>query len=271
MQFFTLALSLLAATSSAFFMHRPHFLDFRSPSDLDVAFMEADLATRSTNTFSRIKSRSYCATRNDITADIGALPPPTVGLSLYHIAAGRGTQNYSCPAEASPDSAPIQLGAKAILFNITCLKAAPLTTPFNKLYTRLATGAIPQDGNPNESGHHFFTNGNVTATFNLHTDYLTGNLGISFSTKTANVSAPADAAKGPDGSDAVSWLKLTTIGDTPKPAGSPGVKIATADQVGDVQEIYRLNTVGGSAPKTCEGLVGTTFEKQYTAEYWFWH
>ena len=252
-------------------MHRPRFIDFQSPSDIDVAFMNADLAIRSTYSNSRTRNGVYCHSRDDIATNFGSLPPPSEGLAVYHVAAGRGTQNYTCPAGVSPESAPQAIGAKAILFNITCVKSITNSKVFDNLFTRLNSNPIPEDGNPNESGHHYFTNGNTTATFNLHTEYLTGNLGISFSSKQANVSAPTTALKGADGSDAVPWLKLATMGDTPKPAGNPAVKIATADQVGGVKEIYRVNTAGGAAPKTCDGLVGTTFERQYSAEYWFLH
>ena len=146
-------------------------------------------------------------------------------------------------------------------------------TIFQNLFTSVTKNSIPVEGNPHESGHHYFTNGNVTATFNLHTDYLTGNLGISYATKTANISAvsgPTGPQLGPDGSSPVPWLKLTTIGNIPKPPSAPATIQAT-DNIGNVKEVYRLNTAGGAAPKTCEGHEGKNFTQQYAAEYWFLH
>ena len=38
---------------------------------------------------------------------------------------------------------------------------------------------------------------------------------------------------------------------------------------GDYKSVYRLNTAGGVAPKTCDGITGD-FTVPYAAEYWFW-
>ncbi|CAI4213000.1 unnamed protein product [Parascedosporium putredinis] len=57
----------------------------------------------------------------------GSLPPATLpapsspsGLSLQHVAIGRGTQNYTCDP-ADPSAAPKAAGAVAILYDATCL------------------------------------------------------------------------------------------------------------------------------------------------------
>lgn len=113
-------------------------------------------------------------------------------------------------------------------------------------------------GNLVLSGHHYFPDV-TTPTFNLHTK--ASNYGIYFAKRVANTTAPADAPKGPDGAAAVPWLKLAV--ETPPEATS------AADTAGNVQEIYRVNTAGGSAPKTCAGMPAS-FQVEYSAEYWFY-
>lgn len=110
------------------------------------------------------------------------------------------------------------------------------------------------------SGHHYFTD-STTPTFNLVWD--TTNYGIFFSKKVSNVTAPASAAVGPDGSQAVPWLKL----EVESPVAP--LTIEGKDLVPSVKEIYRVNTAGGAAPATCAGMP-TAFSKQYAAEYWFY-
>jgi hypothetical protein len=68
--------------------------------------------------------------------------------------------------------------------------------------------------------------------------------------KNASSNAPADAPKGTNGLGSVTWLKLTAVS-------------------GAYKEVYRLNTAGGMAPKTCEGAKGT-FTVEYATEYWFY-
>lgn len=137
-----------------------------------------------------------------------------------------------------------------------------------------APAVAVQDPNPNRSeskpihplgsgsvlsGHHYFTD-STTPTFNLVWD--TTNYGIFFSKKTFNVTAPATAANGTDGSKAVPWLKL----EVESPVAP--LTIEGKDLVPNVKEIYRVNTAGGAAPATCAGMP-TAFSKQYAAEYWF--
>lgn len=102
------------------------------------------------------------------------------------------------------------------------------------------------------SGHHYFID-LTTAYFNLDTsshDYGTGAF------KKVNASAAPDGAavgQGGQGYGAVPWLKLN----------------AKNAQGQNMQEVYRLNTAGGQAPKTCEGQ-DKSFEIEYAAEYWIW-
>jgi hypothetical protein len=69
--------------------------------------------------------------------------------------------------------------------------------------------------------------------------------------KDAASSAPVGAPKGPNGLGSVAWLKLTAT-------------------EGDYKEVYRINTAGGQAPKTCEGMEGN-FEVEYSTLYYFWN
>ncbi|KAK0253964.1 hypothetical protein B0A54_11642 [Friedmanniomyces endolithicus] len=185
------------------------------------------------------------------------LPAPAPGLSLSHVAIGRGTQNYTCDI-TNATAIPSAVGAKATLFNVSCLAA---DTP--ALLARLPSIALDlpipsSDGDDSSpayqdiSGHHFFLDA-TTPFFDLDTtlhQYGTGQF------KKANSSAaPSDAALGTNGQGfgSVTWLKLDA-----------------KDAAGQVlQEVYRLNTAGGQPPKTCQGMAAA-FEVQYSAEYWIW-
>lgn len=172
------------------------------------------------------------------------LPAVSSGLSVYHIAIGRGTQNYTC-ADSTSASIPVAVGAVANLYNASCIAASNpqqlsaipdmiLNVDLDEL-----DGEIPD--NFIQSGVHYFST-KTTATFDLR------NYGFTNSNKIASV--PAPASKIP----AVPWLKLEF-----NPIG----------EVGSVREIYRLNTAGGTPPATCAGMAGA-FEVQYSAEYWFY-
>ncbi|KAF6238484.1 hypothetical protein HO173_003452 [Letharia columbiana] len=54
------------------------------------------------------------------------LPPPSQGLTVYHVALGRGLQNYTCPLDAGSSDVPIALGAVANLYNTTCMASVPI-------------------------------------------------------------------------------------------------------------------------------------------------
>jgi hypothetical protein len=76
-------------------------------------------------------------------------------------------------------------------------------------------------------------------------------IGFAPCAKNNSVPAPAGASVGQGGvgAGAVPWLKLVTrLGAT-----------------GGLEEVYRINTAGGSAPATCAGMPAT-FEVQYAAE-----
>jgi hypothetical protein len=171
-------------------------------------------------------------------------------LTLKHVAVGRGTQNYTCDT-TNATAAPVQIGAMATLFNASCIASTypDLITLITKMALQFTlTTDETQLGPANLaiSGQHFFTN-TTTPFFNLDRPSLA--LGEAPCAKLNSTAAPADAPKGPNGSAAVPWLKLQ----------------ARAGATGNLEEVYRLETAGGSAPATCGGMPAT-FEVQYSAE-----
>ncbi|RFU35742.1 hypothetical protein B7463_g608, partial [Scytalidium lignicola] len=185
------------------------------------------------------------------------LPPPSAGLTLKHVAIGRGTQNYSC-ATSDSSTVPAAIGAVATLYNASCVAStyADILTMLPRVALEFNLTSTTQreliPSNLEISGHHFFTT-TTTPFFNLDTPAQS--LGEAPCSKNNTVSAPANAPIGQNnaGFGAVAWLKLVT---------KPGA-------TGGLQEIYRLNTAGGNPPPTCAGMP-STFEVQYGAEYWFY-
>lgn len=191
-----------------------------------------------------------------------ALPDVTPGLILKHVAIGRGTQNYTCDT-TNTTAAPTATGAVATLFNASCIAAtypdllnmlprvsmafnltASASYPKNLLPTSTNTRLAP--GNYVISGHHFFID-STTPFFTLDTDTL--KLGVIPCSKKAAVAAPADAPTGQQGEKAVPWLKLS----------------AKEGATGRLQEVYRVETAGGSAPSTCSGMPAS-FQVEYSAQ-----
>ncbi|KAH9826359.1 Protein of unknown function (DUF3455) [Teratosphaeria destructans] len=184
------------------------------------------------------------------------LPSPASGLSLHHVAIGRGTQNYTCDLSNST-AIPVAIGAKATLFNVSCIAAdqPELLSRLPEIALNLPIPDTRDKSSPaylDMSGHHFFTN-LTTAYFDLDTS--TNAYGQGAFKKVNSTDAPSDAMVGQygKGHGAVAWLKLNTI-----------------DGKGEIlQEVYRLNTAGGMQPKTCTGMAAE-FEIEYSAEYWIW-
>ncbi|KAL8940487.1 MAG: hypothetical protein Q9211_002248 [Gyalolechia sp. 1 TL-2023] len=206
-------------------------------------------------------SPSSCNIASAKMPSIPGLPPVTPGLSLYHVAIGRGTQNYTCDI-AHPSTAPVAAGATAILYNTTCISCiAP--EALEMLPSSSLLVPTPKENKPLfpalalTSGNHYFSD-LTTPTFNLHT--AKANFGIQFTKLLTKVPVPDDKQQlGQDQSEAVAWLKLSS---TNAPEG-------LASDSSSVKEIYRVNTAGGSPPKTCDASPAS-FEVQYAAEYWFW-
>jgi len=183
------------------------------------------------------------------------LPAPAAGLALHHVAIGRGTQNYTCSSNAT--APPTAVGAVATLYNASCIASTypDLLLTLPNLALQFPTPAPPlalAASNLMVSGHHYFSNG-TTPVFDLNT--AAGKLGSVACAKNSSTPAPvgASAGVGGKGYGAVPWLRLLT-----------------RDAQGNLQEVYRMNTAGGTAPPTCEGIVNTSFEVQYAAEYWFY-
>jgi hypothetical protein len=182
------------------------------------------------------------------------LPPPAAGLTLSHVAIGRGIQNYTCDL-TNATAVPTAIGAVASLFNVSCIAAS---TPdlLSKLPGIALDLPVPTSTDSNSpanqdlSGHHYFLDA-TTPFFNLDTtlhQYGTGAFKKSNST-----AAPTDAPLGQfgQGNGSVAWLKLDA-----------------KDSSGQIfQEVFRVNTAGGNPPKMCTGMPAA-FEVEYAAEYW---
>ncbi|KAI1654872.1 hypothetical protein F4813DRAFT_190713 [Daldinia decipiens] len=183
------------------------------------------------------------------------LTPPSPGLILKHVAIGRGTQNYTCDT-TNATAVPVAAGAVATLFNASCVASTypDLLNLLPKLALQfnLTAQEDARMGPTNLiiSGKHFFTN-NTTPFFNL--DTTQNQIGEASCSKDSQTNAPADAPKGQQGEKAVPWLRLKT----------------QSGSTGNLQEVYRIETAGGSAPATCQGQPAA-FEVQYAAQYWFW-
>jgi len=192
------------------------------------------------------------------------LPPSPPGTAVLtrpgsdqkavRVVLGTGTQNYTC---ASGATAPVPVGARATLFDASCLAvnfpeflhALPalvvgLEAPQIDLSVTLLS--LFKNSMRLVQGHHFFQDP-TTPVF----DFQVNGQGIlAISKKAENITAPAGSYQGQYG--AVDWLHLRTIAGT----------------IGDVKDIYRFSTAGGAAPKTCQGRNGE-FQIKYAAEYWF--
>lgn len=175
------------------------------------------------------------------------LPAIGQGLHLAHVAVGQGTQNYTCKTTSSSEI-PVQVGAMATLYNVTCqtVRAPAVLADITNL---ALTHTIPKSDIAVQltSGHHEFTDKGVPL-FNLNTDLY--KYGYVQAKKNGTSDAPSNASKGPNGLGSVGWLKLTSV-------------------EGDYKEVYRVNTAGGVSPKTCDGVNGHV-EVGYSALYYFY-
>lgn len=148
--------------------------------------------------------------------------------------------NASCIVSAYPDIGAMLSGV-SMSFNLSNLASIAQSLPPSFLKQTLA----PTSGMA-VSGAHYFTN-STTPFFNM--DASQWKIGEAPCAKNSSVPAPDAAAKGQKGEKAVPWLKLIT---------RPGA-------TGGLQEVYRVETAGGSAPETCKGMPAE-FEVQYAAQ-----
>jgi hypothetical protein len=170
---------------------------------------------------------------------------------LKHVAVGRGTQNYTCDIN-NATAAPVQIGAMATLFNASCVAStypdlAIMLTKLALQFNLTDDEATLGPSNLAISGKHFFTN-TTTPFFDLDRPNL--ELGEAPCAKINSTAAPTDAPKSPNGATAVPWLKLQTRNGA----------------TGGLQEVFRVETAGGSAPAVCGGMPAS-FEVQYSAQY----
>ncbi len=100
-------------------------------------------------------------------------------------------------------------------------------------------------------GHHFFSDSKTPF-------FILSNYGEIFCTLNFSHPAPNTAPGAATETSAVPWLKLDVKSST-----------ILAASMSAVEEVYRIHTVGGSAPETCESMP-KTFEIAYAAEYLFY-
>jgi hypothetical protein len=176
------------------------------------------------------------------------------GVSLFQVAVGRGTQNYTCDL-ANATATPVPIGAVASLFDISCVaaNAKELLPALPIIALDLPVPVSTDDNSPimqDMTGHHYFLD-DTTPFFNMDTSLHQYGMGA---LQKANASdAPTGAYAGPNGqgNGAVQWLKLD-------------IKPSTQDSW---KQVYRLDTAGGTPPKMCTGQP-SAFEVPYAAVYW---
>jgi hypothetical protein len=133
---------------------------------------------------------------------------------------------------ANLTAAPSAIGAVAQLFDASCALSDDPTTETTELGSIEETAAI---------GAHFFVD-STTPDFDII------GLGNTQAKKAQDCNAPKPTAD-------VKWLRLE----------------AQAGSTSTVKQVYRLNTVGGVAPPTCEGkAVGDVVTVKYEAQYWIY-
>jgi hypothetical protein len=123
------------------------------------------------------------------------------------------------------------LGRAALYFDLSQSEGVGRLVP-------AATAAV-------RSGVHYFLDG--TTPF-----FQVDGVGAFVGAKNASSPAPVGAFKGLKGEGAVAWLKLVS-------------KAGAAAKSEGLEEVYRVETVGGSPPATCEGLP-ERFEVQYATQ-----
>ena len=204
-----------------------------------------------------------------ILTPVPGLPQPDGKAAVVLV--GRGTQNYTCNGVA-PTAAPKANGALANLYDISCLmEADPTWTLYREVPKaalqlaaehvdsreplKLYDGAITMD----LLGHHYFNDTSATTptpVFDFHVSgdgFIAGKL-----EERKSIDAPANAIKGVDarGFGSVPWVQV------PKRFDAEGKKA--------FNELWRVETAGGSPPKTCEAFPeGGEFTVEYAANYWY--
>ncbi|KAF2203164.1 hypothetical protein GQ43DRAFT_367510 [Delitschia confertaspora ATCC 74209] len=188
------------------------------------------------------------------------LPPPG-DLQLKYVVLGIGTQNYTCVTSDS-SSVPVSIGAIANLYDIgTRLSNDPLASYKLPTLSGLALSLslfptqlswyLSLSGYQKVLGKHYFSADKVP-TFSL-SNVKPLPFPQAMVTKNDTMNAPKTACPGLKGEGAVLWLKLNDNGFS----------------VGGVNTVYRLETAGGNAPKTCDKMAAS-FTVPYAAQYWIY-
>lgn len=207
----------------------------------------------------------------------GASPLPTPSNDPKYITLGLGFQNYTCNATAAtPTGSWIQTttsaGAIADLYDISkavnkwthdtfskntlksfevCLKTTKCSPSPSNNYCGACHSIAAAPFRAGLEGIHFFNqlNGAQTPNFDLFAggDFISAK-------KAGGVKAPGDAYDGENGLGAVDWLYLVDNG---------------SGRTHGLKSLYRVETAGGVAPKTCT-KVGGQLQVPYAAEYWFY-
>jgi hypothetical protein len=204
----------------------------------------------------------------------GLQEPSTLSPSsqLKFVTVGVGHQNYSC---ASPDQAPVSIGATATLFDVEKYLQANGALISSLPGWALSVSGLQQDikssRTDSSSDQADFTIGsNVPALaqdrLGYHVfdagaspNFILEKGGVSFvlvGKKLGDVSAPAASTATSSGVKAIDWLLLGDNGQ--------GRSIG-------LSYVYRIETAGGAPPATCAGVPsGGVIRVPYAAEYWFY-
>ncbi|KAH7309456.1 hypothetical protein B0I35DRAFT_482232 [Stachybotrys elegans] len=254
MQFSTILFSTLAVVASAAPTSRASFRETTDASDALEKVSDYFNLLANKVQFARIMDQAPACdvSRAQMPIAPEALPAPAAGHRVHHVAVGRGTQNYTCDTSNST-AVPAAQGAVAVLFNASCIAALypDLLQAIPGMAVHFTVDEAQQLGPAGlqVSGHHYFID-NTTPAFDLSgPDH---DFGMYIGKKANGTDAPTTAAVGLGGEKAVPWLRLGSIEGTTQ----------------NMQEVYRVNTAGGSAPATCAGQP-ESFQIEYATVYWF--
>ena len=204
---------------------------------------------------------------SNIALPTSTLAAPDASLVLRYVALGLGTQNYTCASTpGSTTAAPASVGAKADLYDATPILGkgdASTSGGMERVLPGLALQLFesmnitpeqfPDQLKMDHIGNHFFAAG-LVPTFVLSGAKPKAQIQ---GKKVGDIAAPAGACPGADGEGAIDWLQLIDNG--------LGFSTGTPLQGGDV---YRVETAGGLAPKTCANNTGE-LQVHYATLYFF--
>ena len=173
---------------------------------------------------------------------------PSKGLDTVKVVVGRGVQNYDCKSDsASPEA----VGADAKLYDVSCVVQSPGGS-------QLLSQQVPRLLDiPSEDLQYFVSYAVPAANVGTHFFRQDGAPQFSFDDGTVGIMSKDDStsapknARGNENGPAVDWLRLV------RKEGEPDTGI---------EEVYRVYTAGGAAPKQCSTAGKLTVE--YVAVYW---